>query len=657
MQKVISIVICFTAVATAAQQEPSGTPQLPEVTVTSGRLPGESLPVTKTPANVTVITSDQIEQSSELSVPEILTHQVGIQNTDTVGFGIDAKPNMRGYGDRTGVLVLVDGVRMNSPGDSTANALWAAIPPQDIDRIEIIRGGGSTIYGEGAIGGVINIITKHDAKKSFANLDAAAGNLGYWRGHADGGTPWGPSRVYGSATYEQADGARDFSAFYKETAQGNAGVTTAWGDFDAGVYYHRDRVRNPGNLTPQQYHDNPDQAGFATQMDNEITRLSLDWKNSFDSGFSAHIKPYIQSYTEDLSFPSWPSGNYKISQPSWGVTLQMNHTTDALGGQNVATLGGEFIHQNMTCYNFNSNPDGISDYVNHATAGVFAQDAIDVTEKLRLQAGVRYDTRSYDLSLFDWNSFSRTTESLNYSGFSPSGGAVYSFTKTENAYFNISRSYKLPIGNDLISVDPLYRSNADIKPIDATNYEVGFRWARWKEFSGSIALYHSDIQDAIELNPFTYQNQNYDEKRNGIELGLQSSPVKWMSFYLNYTFQDSQFAGGAYDGNSIPLVPQHLIAGGAAWIPVPWFRWSVDVVYGRDQTILNDLNNTFEANRYTVLNTRLTWIPCKWGQVYVAINNMLDDRYETFPSSNGLATRAYNPALPINVQAGFTMKF
>lgn len=159
MQKVISIVICFTAIAVAAQQEPSGTPQLPEVTVTSGRLPGESLPVTKTPANVTVITSDQIEQSSELSVPEILTHQVGIQNTDTVGFGIDAKPNMRGYGDRTGVLVLVDGVRMNSPGDSTANALWAAIPPQDIDRIEIIRGGGSTIYGEGAIGGVINIIT------------------------------------------------------------------------------------------------------------------------------------------------------------------------------------------------------------------------------------------------------------------------------------------------------------------------------------------------------------------------------------------------------------------------------------------------------------------------------------------------------------------
>jgi iron complex outermembrane receptor protein len=656
MRRVISIAVCFTAAAVVAQQEPPNTPQLSEVTVTSGRLPGESLPVSKIPANVTVITSEQIEQSSELSVPEILTHQVGIQNTDTVGFGIDAKPNMRGYGDRTGVLVLVDGVRVNNPGDSTSNALWPSIPPQDIERIEVIRGGGSTIYGEGAIGGVINIITKRDARRQFANVDAAAGNLGYWRGHADGGSPWGRSRVYGSATYEQADGARDFSAFYKETAQGNAGVTTAWGDFDGGVYYHKDRVRNPGNLTPQQYNDNPEQAGFATQMDNEITRLTLDWKNSFDSGFSAHVKPYLQSYNEFISFPTWPAGDWKISQPSWGVTAQMNHTADVLGGQNVATLGGEFIHQNMTSYN-GSTTDGMSDYVHHATASVFAQNAIDVIEKLRLQAGVRYDTRSYDLSLFDWGTFSRTTGSHNYDGFSPSGGAVYSFTKTESAYFNISRSYKLPIGNDLISVDPLYRSNADIKPVDATNYEVGFRWARWKEFSGSVALYHSDIENAIELNPFTFQNQNFDEKRNGVELGLQSAPVNWMSFYLNYTLQDSRFAGGTYDEKYLPLVPQHLIAGGAAWIPVPWFRWSLDVVHAHQQTILNDLNNVFGPNRYSILNTRLTWIPCKWGQVYVAINNMLDDRYETFPSSNGVLTRRYNPALPINFQAGFSLKF
>jgi outer membrane cobalamin receptor len=181
MRFAVTSVVCFAAAVAVGQQEPSRTNvvsqsdasslgALPEMVVTSARLPGEDQPVAKVPANVSVITRDQIQQSTGTSVPEVLARQVGIQNTDTVGYGNDAKPNMRGFGDRTGVLVLVDGVRVNNPGDSTANALWSSIPLQDIDHVEIIRGGGSSIYGEGAIGGVINIITRHDITNAFANI-------------------------------------------------------------------------------------------------------------------------------------------------------------------------------------------------------------------------------------------------------------------------------------------------------------------------------------------------------------------------------------------------------------------------------------------------------------------------------------------------------
>lgn len=653
MKSAVLSVVCFAAASAIAQQELSSLGQLPEKTVTAARLPGEDQPVAKVPANVTIITRDQIQNSGDLSVPEILTHQAGVHNTDTIGFGNDAKPNMRGFGDRTGVLVLVDGVRVNNPGDSTVNALWPSIPAQDIDHIEIIRGGSSSVYGEGAIGGVINIITRRDIKQPFANVEASAGNFGYWNAHADGGTPCGPGRVYGSATYEQADGARAKSAFYKETAEGQSGLTTAWGDFDAGVYYHKDRLRNPGYLTEAEFHANPDQAVRPYQIDNEITRVTFDWKKTYDSGFSARIKPFLQSYSELLNSPF---GVTSINQPSWGATLQVNHVADVLGGQNLATLGFEFNHQNMTDYDGNFTGDGLAEYVNHSTVSVFAQDAVDVIEKLRLQAGLRYDRRDYDYSLFDWGSFSRVTASRVSDGFSPSGGAVYSFTKTENAYFNISRSFKLPIGNDLISVDPLYHSNADIKPIDATNYEVGFRWTTWKEFSGSVALYHSDIQNAIELNPFTFQNQNFDEKRDGIELSLQSVPAEWLSLYFNYTLQDSRFDGGTYDSKQVPLVPEQIIASGFAWTPERWFRWSWEVVQGFNQLPDNDLNNVLATNAYTSLNTRLAWIPCKWAQVYVAINNVLDKRYDAFPTSNGIA-RDYNPAQPLTVRGGVSMKF
>ncbi len=689
MKSVIIAVVCLaTAVAVAQQEGPStnavppqvssGTNAIPqqmlsgtndlgklsEIVVTAGRLPGENQSLAKTPVNATVITRDQIQQLGDTSVPEILAHQVGIHNTDTVGFGIDSKPNMRGFGDRTGVLVLVDGVRVNSPGDSTSNAHWPAIPAQDIQRIEIIRGGGSVIYGEGAIGGVINIITKPDITNGFANINASAGTYGYWSSHADGGTPVGPSRVYGYGTYTQGDGARDFSSFYTENAHGSAGVTTAWGDFDTDVYYTKDRTRNPGNLSGTKYQQNPDQVGgYVYQFDDEITRWSLDWKKAYDSGLSAQVKTYIASYTEVMNSSASVAGPWtkeQISQPSWGATMQLNHVADVLGGENRATFGFEFVHQNYYAYDgaIGWTGDGLDEYVNYDTYSVFAQDAVDVIEQLRLQAGIRYDGRYYDYSMFNWGTFSRDAGSRTYDGFSPGFGAVYSFTKTESAYVNVSQSYKLPIGSDLISVDPAYHANANINQIKATNYEVGFRWNPRKEFGGSVALYHTDLHNAIETNPFTYQNQNFDETHNGIEFGLQSKPVDQIFLYANYTLQNSTFKGGTYDGKQVPLAPEQTIATGVAWTPVRWLRWSWDVIYTFNQVPNNDLNNVLAQNSYTLVNTRLTWLPCKWAQVYLGVNNVLNKRYDAFPSSSGtVGSRVYNPAQPLFVQGGFSMKF
>ncbi|MCX7826589.1 MAG: TonB-dependent receptor, partial [Verrucomicrobiae bacterium] len=232
--------------------------------------------------------------------------------------------------------------------------------------------------------------------------------------------------------------------------------------------------------------------------------------------------------------------------------------------------------------------------------------------------------------------------------------------------FNISRSFKLPIGNDIGTATSEFQANADIEPISSMNYEVGFRWGCWKEFSGSLALYHSELRDDIQYNPFAKpwgQNQNFDETRNGIELALQSSPVQWLNLNLNYTLQESRFEGGEYDGNQIPQVPQHIISGGLAWTPVKWFRWSWEAVYARDQVPTNDLRNDFDRNDYFVINTRMSWTPCKHSEVYLAVNNILDTLYETYPAvsspewATGKQTRYYNPAPGLTVYGGLSVKF
>ncbi len=174
------------------------------------------------------------------------------------------------------------------------------------------------------------------------------------------------------------------------------------------------------------------------------------------------------------------------------------------------------------------------------------------------------------------------------------------------------------------------------------------------------------MKDDIQLDPFADpwpQNQNFDETRNGIELGLHSSPMKWLNLNLNYTLQDSRFDGGDYDGNQIPQVPQHMISGGLIWMPVKWLSWSWEVLHAAEQVPTNDLRNDFGRNQYTVVNTKLTWTPCKHARVFLAVNNVLDSLYENYPTTHypGWTDptwwRAYNPAPELAVQGGVGVKF
>lgn len=99
------------------------------------------------PANVTVISREAIAQSPAFTLPELLRQQVGFTSLDTVGFaGQQSQFSLRGYADKAGTLILVDGVRANDAGGGFF--LWNSVPLAAIERVEIIRGGASTIYGE-----------------------------------------------------------------------------------------------------------------------------------------------------------------------------------------------------------------------------------------------------------------------------------------------------------------------------------------------------------------------------------------------------------------------------------------------------------------------------------------------------------------------------
>lgn len=656
-----SVVVVAAASGLSAQEPSASTIQpLPEVVVTASRLPAEQVPLAKYPANVTVISRTDIAASPATTLPDLLRQQVGLTTLDTVGFGQFGNISMRGYGERSGALILVDGVRVNDAGDSTLPYLWNTIPLDDIERIEVIRGGSSTTYGEGAIAGVINIITKKPADK-LLNVVAggAGGNLGYYNGHAElsGRTNWFDYVVTGDRL--EWDGWRDGSAYRGWTALAKPGFDTPVGRFTFSYNYHDETTENPDALTKAQFAQNPRQKGshgpFVFQ--NQINRGSLDYAKTWDSGWTVLGKAYGQTF-DTRSHSGFGVG--QIEQPNYGGTLQASWRDQFAGHENELTLGAEAIQQDFRSKFSSAFGKSITDADNW-TASAFAQDNFAVTERLHLLAGVRFDYRHWDvLALSEGFSTNRAPKEANV--WSPKFGATYEIVEKVSSWITFSRSFRLPSGFDIGAAGnapgALFFANPNISPVDARTAEVGVRSDRYQYLGGSVTYYYSEVRDDILFDPFTFENRNFDSVRQGVELALNSHPAEWVDFYFNASFADAHFDGGKFDGNRLPLVPEWQFSGGTHVRPMKGLTLTLEAVHVLGQVANNDLNNDFSRNEYTVVNARADY---RWRflTAFVKVNNLFDSRYELFPTvtSGSPQARGFNPAPGINFQIGGKLTF
>jgi iron complex outermembrane receptor protein len=657
----LSLCVASVVVVRLRAEEPSSSTNqpLPEVVVTAVRLPEEQVPLDKYPANVTVLTRKDIESSPSPTLPELLRQQVGLISLDTVGMGQFGNISLRGFGERTGALILVDGVRVNDAGDSTLPYLWNTIPLDQIQRVEIIRGGASTTYGEGAIGGVINIITEKPANKPLnVEVGGAGGNLGYYDGHISlsGRTNWFDYVVSGDR--REWDGWREASAYRSWTALVKPGFDTPAGRFTFSYNYHQETVENPDVLTRAQFDSDPQQRGpnGPFVFDNTIQRGSLDYFKELDN-WTLLGKVFGQEFDTD-STSGFGKGH--VEQPNYGATVQATWSAEFFGHANGLTIGAEAIQQD-----FRSTFSGgfVTRADNWTTSG-FAQDNLAITEKLHLIAGIRFDHRHWDVVAL--SPFSPSIhQPKDADVWSPKGGLTYEICDRVSSWVTVSRSFRLPSGFDIgtagATPGQLFFANPSIDPVDARAVEVGLRSERWRYLGGSLAYYYSKVHNDILFNPFTFQNENFDSIRHGVELALNSRPVEWFDFYFNAAYTDARFDGGAFDGNRLPLVPEWQLSGGGHWHPVKPCTITLEAVYVNGQIANNDVNNGFGDNEYTVVNTRADY---RWRNVtmYAAVNNLLDNRYQAFPTvftdfMTLAQTRRFNPAPGINFQVGARLSF
>ena len=223
-----------------------------QVTATATRAERDVLDVA---GNVTVIDRETIEKSGARDVPELLRRESGLFVTNDIGnpegYRVEARGFNNGGGNGSALLVLVDGRRLNEADSSFVD--WSLVHLDRVERIEIVRGPGNALYGDNAMGGVVQIFTQDGAGKPHATLSSRFGSYSEATGSLVAGASEGPFTGSFYADGYTSDGYRNHSNFDSHMLTGSLRWTPSdVASFELAGGYSADDRKRPGTLTQDQ---------------------------------------------------------------------------------------------------------------------------------------------------------------------------------------------------------------------------------------------------------------------------------------------------------------------------------------------------------------------------------------------------------------------
>lgn len=600
--------------------------KLPEVSVTATRSERE---LDKLPRNVTVITRQEIEHLSPLTVTDVLKTVAGVTVRDYSGTGALASVDLRGFGE-TGALhtlVLVDGRRMNQIDMSGVD--FTTIPVENIERIEILRGPASVPYGDSAVGGVISIITRSGQGKPTANLQAQYGSHELWglRGHAQGGLDklgW-----FVSARQDSTDGYRQNS----ETRLRNFTFNTrydggnGWGFLvDGGL--NQTHYSLPGGLDQAQYDADRKQSLSPNdwgerKAGNIRGQLSKDW--GAGGILTADLSFRRQDNESELG--GYHNARLESQINTYGVQPKYVLDHSLAGLANRITLGVDYYHIAMDTDQFLlSGPKSETIEYKVMSLGPYFLNELNITPALLLSFGARYQRADYDIDLKPAGA-ADSSQSYDDDQSAWSVGLTYTFAPGSKAYARASRTFRYPTVDEYVT----YGAFCPLDPEKGHNYEVGGEWSFMPGGRLSLAFYLLQMEDEISYNNDTMTNENLDDtEHKGVEASLVVPVHKVLSLFGTVTYQENTFTAGPNDGKDIPLVPEWKASAGANLKLGRGFTGTLRANYLGERPFGNDRQNEFEKmDSFITVDLNLNY---RWDRykLFLNANNILGEKYATW---------------------------
>jgi iron complex outermembrane receptor protein len=652
-------------------------------------------------ASSTVITADTIAHSPAQTLPEILAQVPGVQLQSFFGGVNGAKTSIdiRGFGAfaTANTLVLVNGRRLNDI-DSAAVDL-STIPLQSIERVEITRGNsGAVLYGDNAVGGVVNIVLKNGVggPPVSGRVEAGVGSFNTRTANISAAANYGPwsTSFYGNAI--KSDGYRENNALDQRSGVGNLNYTTPdlkafltiTGD-DQKLGFPGGRIVDPsigvnelvtnrrGAATPFDYGNQQGAsatAGFTKTLWNGA-ELIVDGgvrKKDTQSAFFGAV-PFASP------LPSFSSTYNDASLQTWSITPRLSIKNAMFGMPSQILTGIDYYDAtfNQERGAFRGVPaDHTYDLSQQTVAGYWQQSLglLPTTDfsyggrvqNTSLSARDRYDPNAPGCAAFFNCSAQASPLNSNETHYALHAGLEHRFNDVFSVFGRAARAFRTPTVDERVASGPAFDAffnplsqNFKLKTQTSHDIEGGFR-VKSGGFQMQSSIYNMDLENEIHFIPALFYNVNLDPtRRYGAETSASLRVSDSVTLRGGIAYTRAVFREGEFAGKDVPLVSRYTASGGVTWnIWQNYLVFDATVRAWSERAMDNDQANTqrkIPADATVDLKLSGTYDRFFWS---AAVINLFDAQYYDYAIASSFTPGRFSayplPGRTFMIKAGAT---
>lgn len=592
------------------------------------------------PANVSVITQEDIRKSTAQTLPDVFRHLAGIDVREEFGDFSNTAVDIRGFGEvaAANTLIMVDGRKINR--SDLAGVNYSIVPLNRVKRIEVYRGGRSVLYGNGATGGVINIITDNEREDGHTlRLNSEFGTQETYRYSAILEGKIGKTLYSLDSSYHDTNGwhVNNYERMKNAGFSVNIQELEDW-DFLIRGYTSNYRVGTPGTRpSGGSRKDASNTNGYFESQEKGVSFSPRYWINdkvSLELGST-----YRQGESKLVGNTGSISRSYYYNS-SVNPKLQIEYDISSV--KNTLITGFDYEHGKSILRNVERNRRSIGYYI-YNTSSLFDDSLfIDLGyRRERYKINIQNSTQAFSPQDLDAATL----------------GVTYKYAEGSKVFVSLDKSFRYQ------RVDELGGNsfNTSLPPQTTYTYQGGLAHKINDQLDFALTFFHIDSQNEIFYEPSVGSfgnNISYEyTEREGYEIEMNYRPLENLSFFINYTNMDTKLGGDSAtsDGNKnnhIPSIPEETLNAGFSWDFVKHFNLSMSGKWADRFYVRGDYANSRDQDDgYIVVDAKLTFT-WDWFSIYAGCNNLFDEAY-----NNNSATFGSYTAPGRNFFGGVSMTF